>query len=125
MKLPCVYLCRYFSKVDTKTLFEKNNHGFLIMLSSVQSLSFVQLISTLWTAAHNASLSMTSSWSLLKFMSIESVMPSISSSVIPFSSHLQPIPASGSFPTSQFFASGGQSTGVSASVSVLPLNIQG
>ena len=35
-------------------------------------------------------------------------MPSISSSVIPFSSHLQPIPASGSFPTSQFFASGGQ-----------------
>ena len=50
--------------------------------------------------------------------------PTISSSVIPFSSHLQSFPASGSFPTSQFFASGGQSIGVSASASVLPMNIQ-
>ena len=48
----------------------------------------------------------------------------ISSSVIPFSSHLQSFPASGSFPRSQFFASGGQSIGVSASASVLPVNIQ-
>ena len=48
----------------------------------------------------------------------------ISSSVIPFSSHLQSFPASGSFPVSQFFASGGQSIGVSASTSVLPMNIQ-
>ena len=48
----------------------------------------------------------------------------ISSSVIPFSSHLQSFPASGSFPMSQFFASGGQSIGVSASTSVLPMNIQ-
>ena len=50
--------------------------------------------------------------------------PTISSSVIPFSSCLQSFPASGSFPMSQFFASGGQSIGVSASVSVLPMNIQ-
>ena len=50
--------------------------------------------------------------------------PTISSSVIPFSSCLQPFPASGSFPMSQFFASGCQSTGVSASASVLPMNIQ-
>ena len=50
--------------------------------------------------------------------------PTISSSVIPFSSCLQSFPASGSFQMSQFFASGGQSTGVSASASVLPLNIQ-
>ena len=50
--------------------------------------------------------------------------PTISSSVIPFSSHLQSFPASGSFPMSQFFASGGQSIGVSASLSVLPMNIQ-
>ena len=50
--------------------------------------------------------------------------PTISSSVIPFSSCLQSFPASGSFPMSQFFASGGQSTGVSASASVLPMNIQ-
>ena len=51
--------------------------------------------------------------------------PTISSSVIPFSSHLQSLPASGSFPTSQLFASGGQSIGASASASVLPMNIQG
>ena len=50
--------------------------------------------------------------------------PTISSSVIPFSSHLQSFPASESFPMSQFFPSGGQSIGVSASASVLPMNIQ-
>ena len=50
--------------------------------------------------------------------------PTISSSVIPFSSCLQSFPSSGSFPMSQFFTSGGQSIGVSASASVLPMNIQ-
>ena len=50
--------------------------------------------------------------------------PIISSSVICFSSHLQSFPASVSFPMSQFFSSGGQSIGVSASASVLPMNIQ-
>ena len=50
--------------------------------------------------------------------------PTISSSVVPFSSHLQSFPASGSFPTSQFFASGGQRIGVSTSASVLPKNMQ-
>ena len=50
--------------------------------------------------------------------------PTVSSYVIPFSACLQSFPASGSFPTSQLFASGGQSTGVSASASVLPMNIQ-
>ena len=50
--------------------------------------------------------------------------PAISSSVIPFSSCLQSFPASGSFQMSQFFASGGQSIGVSASTSVLPMNTQ-
>ena len=50
--------------------------------------------------------------------------PTISSSVVPFSSCLQSFPASGSFPMSQLFASGGQSVGVSASASVLPMNIQ-
>ena len=49
----------------------------------------------------------------------------ISSSVLPFFSHLQSFPVSGSFPMSQFFPSGGQSIGVSASTSVLPMNIQG
>ena len=50
--------------------------------------------------------------------------PTISSSVVPFSSHLQSFPASGSFPMSQFFPSGGQSIGASASASVLSVNIQ-
>ena len=49
--------------------------------------------------------------------------PTISSSVIPFFSCLKSFPASGSFPMSQFFASGGHSSGVSASASVLPMNI--
>ena len=50
--------------------------------------------------------------------------PTISSSVIPFYSGLQSFPASGSFPMSQFLTSSGQSIGVSASASVLPINIQ-
>ena len=60
---------------------------------------------------------------LLKPSSL-SCHPTISSSVVPFSSSLQSFPASGSFPMSQFFASGGQCIGVSASASVLPMNIQ-
>ena len=50
--------------------------------------------------------------------------PTISSSVVPFSSHLQFFPASGSFPISQLFISGSQSIGLSASASVPPMNIQ-
>ena len=50
--------------------------------------------------------------------------PTISSSVIPFSSHLQSFPASGAVQMSQFFSSSGQSIGVSASASVFPMNIQ-
>ena len=49
--------------------------------------------------------------------------PTISSSAVPFSSHLQSFPASGSFPMSRFFASGGQNIGASASASVFPMNI--
>ena len=92
--------------------------------NSVQSLSYVQLFVTSWTAAkHQATLPFTNSQSLLKLMSIESVMQS--SSVIPSSSRLQSFPASGPFQMSQFFASGGQSIGVPTSASVLPMNIQG
>ena len=66
-----------------------------------------------------------SPWSLLKLMSFEWwCHPTILSSVIPFSSCLQSFLASGSFPKSQFFTSGGQSIGVSASASVLSMNIQ-
>ena len=78
-----------------------------------------------WTAAHQAPLSFTISWSLLKGMSIEFVM--LSNHLI-FCHHILLLPSSfpapGSFPISQFFTSGGQSIGVSASASVLPKNIQ-
>ena len=92
--------------------------------SSVQLLSPVQLSMTPWTTARQASLSIINCRSLPKPRSIESVMPS---------NHLilcrplllpQSFPASGSYQMSQLFASGGQSTGVSASKSVLPKNTQ-
>ena len=86
--------------------------------SSVQSLSCVQLFATPWTAACQASLSITNSQNLLKLMSIESVMPSNHLILChPFSSHLQSFPASGSFPMSQFFTSGGQSISFSFNIS--------
>ena len=97
--------------------------GLYNMIVVVQSLSSVQLFVTLWTAAHKASLSFTISRSLLKLMSIELVMSP---------NHLvlccplllsQSSPASGFLPVSWLFASGSQSTGVSALV--LPMNIQG
>ena len=69
--------------------------------------------------------SFTISQNLLKLMSIESMMPSNYLVLCyPFSSCLQSFLASGSFPMSQFFTSSGQSIGVSASASVLPMNIQ-
>ena len=77
-----------------------------------------------WTAACQASLSFIISLSLLKLMSIESVMQSDHSSVVPFSSCLQSFQASGLFPISWLFTSGGQSIGASASASVPPMNIQ-
>ena len=81
---------------------------------------------TQWIAACQASLSFTISWSLLKLMTIESwCHPTISSSVIPFSSCLQFSPAAGSFLMSWRFTSGGQSIGASVSASVLSMNIQG
>ena len=96
-----------------------------IQFSSVQSLSCVHLFEIPWTAARQASLSITSSPTLLKLMSIESVMPSNHLILCqPFSSCLQSFEASGSFPINQFFTSGGQSIGVSASTSVLAMNIQ-
>ena len=101
----------------------KTKTSFLLYINVVvQSLSHVRLFATPWTVARQASLSITNSQSLLKLMSIESVMPS---------DHLilcHPLLLSsifhtpGSFPMSQLFSSGGQSVG--ASTSVLPMNIQ-
>ena len=80
------------------------------MVVSIVVLSHVWLFATPWTAARQASLSFTVSWSLHELMSIESVMPSYNLILChPFSSHLQSFPASGSFPMSQIFTSGGQS----------------
>ena len=96
-----------------------------IQFSSVQSLSSVRLFATPWTAVHQVSLSIANSRSLLKLMSIESMMPSNHLILcIPFASCLQSFPASESFQMGQFFASGGQSIGVSASASVLSVNIK-
>ena len=94
-------------------------------LSSVQSHSHVWLAVTPWTAACQAFLSITNSWSLLKLMSIESVMPS-NHLILCCPLLLLPsiFPNFRSFPVSQFFTSGGQSSGVSASASVLPMNTQ-
>ena len=89
----------------------------------VQSLSDVQLFATPWTAAHQATLPMTISRSLLKLLSIESVI--FNCRYFKCNDCLQSFPASGSFLMSQFFTSGGQSIGASASSSVLPMNTQG
>ena len=87
------YICKYFN---------------FIAFSSFQLLSRVWLFATPWIAALQASLFITNSWSSLKLMSINQwCHPPISSSVIPFSSCLQSLPASGSFPVSQLFIWGG------------------
>ena len=85
-----------------------------------------QLFAIPWTVACHAFLSLTNSWSLLKFMSIKLVMPSNHLILCyPFSFCPQSFPASRSFPMSQFFATHGQSIVASASASVLPMNMQG
>ena len=109
--------CQQFPSRLVKNLFH---------LPSVQfSHSVVSDLATPWTAARQASLSITNSWNLLKLMSIKSVIPS---------SHLilcRPLlllssifPSIRVFSMSQFFTSGGQSIGASAFIIVLPMNIQ-
>ena len=95
------------------------------MISLVQSHSHVWLFATPWIAALQVSLCITNSWSLLKLISIESMMqPSHLVLCLCFSSCLQSFPASVSFPMSQFFISSSQSIGISASTSILPMNTQ-
>ena len=91
----------------------------------IQSLSHIWLFVTPWTAAHQASLSFTISWSLLKLMCTESVMPS--NHLIhchPLLLLLSIFPSIRVFPTSWFFPLRGQSIGASAAALVLPKNIQ-
>ena len=93
--------------------------------SSVQVLSRVWLFATPWITARQASLSITNSGVHSNSRpSSRWCHPAISSSVVPFSSSPQSLPASGFFPMRQLFAWGGQNIGVSASASVLPMNTQ-
>ena len=95
------------------------------LLIVVQLLSCVQLFATPWTAACQASLSFTISWSLLRIMSVDSEIPS-NHLILCFPLLLLPsiFPSIRFFPNGQLFASGGQSIGASASTSVRPVNIQ-
>ena len=96
-----------------------------IQFSSVQSLSHVQLFANPWiTDARPPCPSPTPGVHSDSCPSSRWCHPAISSSVIPFSSCPQSLPASGSFPISQLFAWGGERFGVSASTSVLPMNTQ-
>ena len=117
------------SLTSLKLLYQHHHHHHPFLhpqFCSVQPLSRVRLFATPWTAACRASLSITNSQNLLKLMSIQLVMPSNHAILChPLLLLLSIFPASGSFLLSQFFTSGGQSIGASASALVLPVNIQG
>ena len=94
-------------------------------MQKFSSLSRVRLFATPWTAAHQASLSVTNSQSLLKLMSIESVMPSNHLILCHPLLFLPSIfPSVRFFSSESIFTSGGQTIGVLTSASVLPMNIQ-
>ena len=98
----------------------KQNSKFAVVF---QSLSHVWPFATTWTVARQASLFYTTSQSLLKLLSIESVMPSNHLILCPPLFLFQSFPVSGSFLMCRLFTPGCQSTGASASSSVLPMNI--
>ena len=109
----------YFCFTDYAKAFD------CVQFSLAQALSRVWLFVTPWTAACQVSLTITNSQSLLKLMSIQSVMPSNHLILCHPLLLLPSFPASGSFPMTRFFASDGQRIGASALASVLPMNIQG
>ena len=114
-----------WKRLNSEVSFNFKNPLISLLLDSVHSLSCVRLCATPWTAARQASLSITNSRSLLKLMSIELVMsPNHLILCCPLLLPPSIFSTSGSFPMSQLFTSGGQSIGVSASESVLPMNIQ-
>ena len=112
-------------KTPVKVQFKRPMESSFLQFRSVQLLSRVRPFATPWTAVHQASVSITNSRSLRKLMSIESVMPSnhlVLCSPLLLLSIFRSIRVFSNM--SQFFASGGQSIGASASASVLPMNIQ-
>ena len=118
--LNSTFFVKFFIIFNSKIFLMKTSYS-SVQFSSVQSLSRVQFLATPWTATRplpaprvHSNPCPPSRW----------CHPAISSSVVPFSSCLQTFPASGSFPMSQLFAWGGQSIGVPASASVLPMNTQ-
>ena len=116
----CVSLCLCFSLINLPlgVYYAKSKADFLLLFSH---LSRVWLFVTPWTAARQASLSITNSRSLLRRMLSRWCHPAVSSSVAHFSSSSQSCPASGSLSVSQLSASDGQRIGALASV--LPVNI--
>ena len=128
---PSFEISSMFAILPFKEFSFKMKHYFWLTLCktlsvcSVQSLSHVWLFATPWTAACQASMSVTNSQSLLKLMPIVSVMTS-NDFILCHPLLLLPsiFPASESFPVSQFFSSGSQSIAALTSASVLPMNIQ-
>ena len=124
--VPLVYRCKCKGSLHPYVCFLRQwtRKSTTYAISLVQLLSCVQLFATLWTAARQASLSITNSWSLLKFMSIKLV---ISSNHLILCHHLL-LPSI--FPSIRVFSNESvlhiryQSTGISASASVLPMNTQ-
>ena len=122
--LECPLFSRFTAK-HTKSIITFALHTHPTRFSSAQLLSHFWLFATPWTALHQASLSITHSWSLLKLMFIKLVM---SSNLLILQHPLLLLPSI--FPSIRVFSnesvlcSGGQSTGVSASASVFPMNIQ-
>ena len=116
-------LCKFVFDPLLVSVSSKDIKLYKLIVAVIWPLNHVQVFATLYTAACQVSLSFTISWSLLKLMSSDSVMPS--NHIIPFSPFSScplPFPASESLPISGLFTSGGQSIG--ASTSVLPMNIQ-
>ena len=113
-----------FSNIYIYVYFKQNYHKTVLTFSSVQSLSHVRLFAHELQHARPPCPSPTPGIYSNSRPSSKWCHPTISSSVVPFSSWPQSLPASGSFPMSQLFTWGGQSTGVSASASFLPMNTQ-
>ena len=130
IQMLCIWMCAVqfyllVNLITSYTIFVDNKETRFNYNLNYQFSSVSLLFATPWTTALQVSLSITNSQGLLKLMALSRwCHPTISSSVVPFSSRLQSFPASGSFQISQFFASDGQSIGVSASTSVLPMNTQ-